>query len=38
MSAPIPIVALFERTKQGLLAAQVEDLAWLAVPVRTASR
>lgn len=33
MSAPIPIVALFERTKQGLLAAQVEDLAWLAVPV-----
>lgn len=33
MSAPDPIAAVFERTSEGLLAAQVEDLAWLALPV-----
>lgn len=33
MTAPPPIIAVFGRTLEGLLAAQVEDLAWLAVPV-----
>lgn len=33
MSAPDPIAAVFERTSKGLLAAKVDDLAWLAVPV-----
>ena len=33
MRSPNPIVARFERTSEGLLAAQVDDLAWLAVPV-----
>ena len=33
MTAPVPIVAVFGRTSEGLLAARVEDLAWLALPV-----
>jgi hypothetical protein len=33
MSNISPIVAVFARTAQGHLAAQVDDLAWLAIPV-----
>lgn len=33
MSAPDPVAGIFARTAEGLLAAHVEDLAWLAVPV-----
>lgn len=33
MNAPGPIIAAFDRTSAGLLAAKVEDLAWLAIPV-----
>jgi len=33
MTAPEPIVAVFGSTSEGLLAARVEDLAWLALPV-----
>lgn len=34
MSAPAPIAATFERTAEGLLAARVENLVWLALPVK----
>lgn len=33
MSAPEPIAGMFARTDEGLLAARVDDLAWLAVAV-----